>query len=194
MAGGTYLAFLRLGIDLTAWRSFPRSQQELLVGRDKLTGAPLTGARRTPDGRVEPIAAPSPAEIGAALGPEHIDPPQVTDPLIEASHVHRANQNRASASTAGGLRMFRQGYDFLDDLGPDGPSLGLTFISFQRDLAVIQHLLHLSGWLGDVNFGGRAHREPGEPGPPAFVTLRDGGLYAVPSKAEPFPGVALLET
>ena len=32
---GTYLAFLRLGVDLAAWRKLSRTQQELLVGRAK---------------------------------------------------------------------------------------------------------------------------------------------------------------
>jgi len=31
--GGTYLAFLRLAIDLTVWQKLNRQQQELLVGR-----------------------------------------------------------------------------------------------------------------------------------------------------------------
>lgn len=84
--------------------------------------------------------------------------------------------------------MFRQGYEFLDGLGPDGPSLGLTFVSFQRDLSTVQHLLHLPGWLGDVNFGGRGGRGPGEPPAIAFVSLVAGGLYAVPPRAGPFPG------
>lgn len=45
------------------------------------------------------------------------DPPQTTDPLLEASHVHRSNQSRASSGVPGGRRMFRQGYDYLDGVG-----------------------------------------------------------------------------
>lgn len=191
MTGGTYRAVLRLGVDLAAWRSLGRTDQELLVGRDKLSGAPLTGVRRSPSGALEPVAAEAPMEAGSSLSVDHIDPPQVNDPVIESSHIHRANQNRASAATAGGLRIFRQGYDFLDALGPDGPSLGLTFISFQRGLSILQHLLHLGGWLGDVNFGGRADRQPGEPAPPALISLLAGGLYAVPPRGGAFPGADL---
>jgi len=191
MAGGTYLAFLRLAVDLAAWRRLPRADQELLVGRDKRSGAPLVGVKRDAKGHVEPVAAPSPEEVGAALSAEHIDPPQTTDPLLEASHIHRANQHRASGSAPGGLRMFRQGYDFLDALGRDGPVLGLNFVSFQRDLAVVQHLLHLPGWLGDVNFGGRADQEAGEPAAVRFISLVAGGLYAVPPRDAPFPGASL---
>jgi len=172
MAGGTYMAFLRLRVDLAAWRSLPRGEQELLVGREKLSGSALTAVDRS-GGVPRPVA-----------GGDFVDPPQSTDPLVEASHVHRANQSRASPHAPGALRIFRQGYEFLEDIGPNGPRLGLNFVSFQRDLGTLQHLLHLPGWLGDANFGG----DPG----PSFITLLAGGLYAVPPRAEPFAGASLL--
>jgi Dyp-type peroxidase family len=168
MAGGTYMAFLRLRVDLRAWRALDRGEQELAVGRDKLTGNPLTRTRR---GAIKPA--------GAA---DRFDPPAAGDPLLASSHVHRANRNRGSSDSPAALRIFRQGYDFIDGIGPDGPELGLNFISFQADLQTLQHLMHLPGWLGDSNFGG---------GAPAFVSLFAGGLYAVPPRARPFPGAVL---
>ena len=41
MEGGTYLVFIRLAVDLLAWRRLDRAQQEMLVGRDKLSGCSL---------------------------------------------------------------------------------------------------------------------------------------------------------
>ncbi|MGI8805032.1 MAG: Dyp-type peroxidase [Thermoleophilaceae bacterium] len=163
MAGGTYMTFLRLRIDLRRWRALPLEHQEKLVGRSRDSGRPLD-----------------------ALGGEEAfrDPPETTSRELELSHVHRANQSRASPAAPAALRIYRQGYDFLDAIAPDGPELGLNFISFQADLATVQHLLHLPGWLGDVNFGG-------PPGSPSFITLADGGFYAVPPRAEPFPGACL---
>jgi Dyp-type peroxidase family len=190
MAGGTYLAFLRLRLDLSAWRLLERAEQELLIGRDKRTGAPLVGVERSSE-VARPIAAEALGEhpaVGEVA--DYEDPPQAIDPLIEASHIHRANQNRASAHAAGALRIFRQGYDFLEGIGPEGPILGLNFVSFQRDLAALQHILHLPGWLGDVNFGGPSIPGIGEPEPLSFISLDAGGLYAVPA-AEAFPGAAL---
>jgi deferrochelatase/peroxidase EfeB len=49
--GGTYMAFLRMSVDLNAWQTVPRHQQEILVGRDKLTGCPIIGI----DGNMTPI-------------------------------------------------------------------------------------------------------------------------------------------
>lgn len=190
MAGGTYMAFLRLAVDLAAWRSVPRAQQELLVGRHKLTGVPVTGTAGGPAGDLRAVTDPA-VESAPANSTDRKDPPQVTDTVVEASHVHRANQNRASGSAPGGLRMFRQGYEFLDAVGPDGPSVGLTFVSFQRDLAAVHHILHLPGWLGDVNFGGRSAPGPGEPAAVRFVSVAAGGLYAVPPRGVPFAGAGL---
>lgn len=191
MAGGTYMTFLRLTVDLGVWRPLPRSQQELLVGRDKLTGAALTGTRQDDSGTTWPVAAaPIDDEADDRRRSEFIDPPETTDPAVEASHVHRANQVRGSPSAAAALRVFRQGYEFLDDVN-GRPRLGLNFVSFQRDLSVIDHLLHLRRWLGDVNFGGRAGGAPGEPQAVRLLAVAAGGFYAVPPKRDTFPGAAI---
>jgi deferrochelatase/peroxidase EfeB len=162
-------------VDLAAWRALDRGDQELAVGRDKLTGDPVVAVRRGARGRARPVA-------GADA--DRFDPPETGDPLLESSHVHRANQNRGSSDSPAALRIYRQGYDFLEGVGPDGPELGLNFVSFQSDLQTLQHLMHLPGWLGDANFGGAA--------PPALISLLAGGFYAVPPRARPFPGASLL--
>jgi Dyp-type peroxidase family len=167
MAGGTYMVFLRFRIDLELWRSIPREQQELIVGRDKATGRPLGGEDK-----------------------DFADPPETTSPEIARSHIHRANQSRASPGAPGALEIFRQGYDFLESIGPDGPVAGLNFVSFQADLGTFAHLIHLPRWLGDVNFGG----DPTGPGAATLIRLAAGGLYAVPPCGGPFPGAELFTT
>jgi Dyp-type peroxidase family len=188
MAGGSYMAFLRILVGLGRWRALDRDDQELVVGRDKLTGEPLVGTRRDATGRARPVSGRRSDRAGRT------DPPQATDRLIESSHLHRANQNRASPDAPSGFRIFRQGYDFLESLGPDGPSLGLNFVSFQADLGTLHHLLHLPGWLADVNFGGPAKRRRGDPPSPTVISLLAGGLYAVPRRSRPFPGAELFRT
>jgi Dyp-type peroxidase family len=194
MGGGTYMAFLRLAVDLAAWRTLERREQELLVGRDKLTGAALVAVARDEEGRPIPMAAAAPT---TAASKEDLadwrEPPQTVDPLLEASHIHRANQNRASPAAARSLRMFRQGYDFLDGFERGHPALGLNFVSFQGDPASIYHVLHLQGWLGDVNFGGPSPPGDDELRSPTLVSALAGGLYAVPPVAEPFPGAVLFD-
>ncbi len=191
MRGGTYMAVLRFRVDLALWQRLPREQQELLIGRDKLTGAPLIAIERDESGSERPVAAPPPgATPSAEASADWREPPQTLDKRLEAAHIHRANQNRASPAAAAGFRIFRQGYDFLDRIDHDGPRLGLQFVSFQHDLRVLQQLLHLPGWLGDANFGGpTASREATQP----LITLIAGGFYAVPPMRSPFPGVGLFE-
>ncbi len=191
MSGGTYMAFLRLFVDLGTWRRLSRADQELLVGRDKLSGAGLVATTRDAAGRVVPIPRPAvDAEDEDCARSDLIDPPQTVDPVIEASHVHRANQLRGSPLAAAALRIFRQGYEFLEDVA-GSPRVGLNFVSFQRNLAIINHLLHLRGWLGDVNFGGRHGAPEGEPPPIPLITVAAGGFYAVPPTGDPFPGADL---
>jgi len=189
MASGTYMAFLRLEIDLAAWRMLSREGQEAIVGRDKLTGCPLERVERA-DGAL----LPRPFAGCIAGDAQYRDPPQTSDPLVEASHIHRANQNRAQPTTPASQRIFRQGYDFLESIGPEGPRLGLNFVSFQKDLARLQYVLSQTGWLGDVNFGGPTNPGAGEPEPVVLMRLLAGGFYAVPPRGEPFPGAALFTT
>lgn len=186
MAGGTYMAFLRLEIDLAVWRKLSRESQETIVGRDKLTGCPLERVDRA-DGAL----VPRPFAGCTAGDAQYRDPPQTNDPLVEASHIHRANQNREQPTTPASQRIFRQGYDFLESIGPAGPRLGLNFVSFQKDLERLQNVLSQSGWLGDVNFGGPTNPGAGEPEPIVLMRLLAGGLYAVAPRGEPFAGAPL---
>lgn len=186
------MAFLRFAVDLVAWRDLSRSQQELIVGRDKLTGRPLIGVDRTSSSGALPIPEPGPgADPSSDAGADFREPPQVSDALIEASHLQRANRNRASPYAPAGQRIFRQGYEFLEGISESGLRLGLNFVSFQADLATLRRVLHLPGWLGDVNFGGPAVPGPGDPPTLSLISLLAGGLYAVPPQALPFPGAQL---
>lgn len=191
--GGTYLAFLRCKVDLAAWRRLPRSAQELLVGRDKLTGCALEGAIER-DGKVLPRPyAGCPASAGASAEDrdKFRDPPETGDAVVEASHIHRANQNRTEPTTHPGHRIYRQGYEYLTGVDRSGPDLGLNFVSFPRDLEHLWQILGLPGWLGGVNFGGRADRGTGEPEPIDLLSLDAAGFYAVPPRERPFPGARL---
>ncbi len=93
--GGTYLAFLRLAVDLAGWRRLSRADQELAVGRDKLGGCPLTGVGE--DGVAQhdsgcPVAGTEIWET--ANDARFAEPPEVTDERVRASHVQRANHHQ----------------------------------------------------------------------------------------------------
>lgn len=187
---GTYLAFARIGIDLAGWGSLTRHQQELVVGRDKLTGCPLT--RSGPDGA--PVVAAGCPVAGQDITDPH-NPFRVAgqggDAVIRRSHIQRANHH-LEASDPGGLRIYRQGYPFLEwqEASP-GFRAGLNFVSFQDTPSRVTRMLTQPGWLGGTNFGGDPAHDP--PVLSTLLAVYAAGIYFVPpvNDDEPFPGAAI---
>ena len=184
MRGGTYMAFLRLSLDLSAWRRLSRGEQEILVGREKLTGCPVVSVDAS--GRPVPLGA-CPVGVNRPGSDRYInpDPPPVAEQLLRRSHIHRTNPNRDGVDDDENARIFRQGYEFVELLGDRRVRVGLNFVSFQRTLARVTKILTKPSWLGDVEFGGMP-----DPDPRAFhfSSLVASGYYAVPPKGLPFPG------
>jgi deferrochelatase/peroxidase EfeB len=74
MAGGTYLVYRRIRLDVAAWNRLPLADQERIMGRRKASGGPLTGGREfdardvenlPPDSHVA-LAAPQ-SNAGASM-------------------------------------------------------------------------------------------------------------------------------
>ncbi len=197
--GGTYLAFLRLAIDLAVWRRLSRQRQELLVGREKLSGCPVVSTTDSPaTGEGNSIAQAGCPFVGTRevidKGNETFrEPPNVSDTLLRQSHVQRANHHQSPPSDSSSLRIFRQGYEFLEnqDKAP-GFRAGLNFVSFQDTPQRLLRMLTQEGWLGGVNFGGESKNQL--PGMDRFVSVRAGGIFLVPPVVddEPFPGSSIL--
>jgi deferrochelatase/peroxidase EfeB len=191
--GGTYLAFLRLAVDLAGWRRLTRTDQELAVGRDKLSGCPITGVGQ--DGAVQ-TAAGCPV-TGTQIWQSENDadfaePPEVEDPRLRASHVQRANHHQRPASDSGTRRIFRQGYEFLEWAdGPPGFRAGLNFVSFQDTPGRLLRMLTAGGWLGGANFGGDEERLPQLA---SLLSVYAAGVYFVAPivAGEAFPGASAL--
>lgn len=195
--GGTYMAFLRLAIDLVQWRGLSREHQELLVGRDKLTGCLLERVDHDGAGGFIPRSvqgcplAGRPLHANAcAEPPGRMNLSQPGTRILEASHIRRSNFNRGAADDDKNNRIFRQGYEFLESFEHGQPRLGLNFVSFQRRLSRLTHILNDPFWMGDANFGGLEHGRGVLASVPLFSVLA-GGYYAVPSKGRPFPGAQL---
>ena len=191
--GGTYLAFLRTAVDLTSWRGLSRQQQELLVGRDKLSGCAFES--RDPQG--SPVARSGCPVAGTreVIDPGNEafrEPTTVRDPILSQSHVQRANHHVGPVNDRNSLRIFRQGYEFLEpsDTAP-GFRVGLNFVSFQDTAQRLFRLLTQDGWLGRTNFGGDPNAPL--PGTDQLLNVRAGGVFLVPPvvAGEPFPGASI---
>lgn len=196
MTGGTFMAFLKIEVDLKVWRKLSRIEQEILVGRNKLTGCPLDSADVVDDSFSKREIPGCPMTGSIRMSPTNslpnsfFNPLRTVDSLIQASHIHRTNLNRGNPGQDSNNRIFRQGYEFIDWVEGKGISVGLNFISFQRRLNAVRQILNLPNWMGGVNFGG----PEGETNlPPAIklMSLIAGGFYAIPPNSDTYPGASL---
>lgn len=194
---GTYMVFLRIPINLALWRSVSRAMQEVLVGRDKLTGCGITAL--DPSG--EPISHSGCPVTGTMTvierGNESFrETPfrNTGQPKLLASHIHRANQGRPNIEDPESRRIFRQGYEFFEGVNPEGqPRLGLNFVSFQDHPARVTEMLKKPGWLGNTNFGGEPNSLP--PNFEKLLEVEAAGIFLVPPRDDAlrFPGATLFE-
>jgi deferrochelatase/peroxidase EfeB len=185
-AGGTYLAYLRVVVDLAAWRRLSRTEQEHLVGRDKLTGAPLLQGGEPASGC--PVAGTTDV---LQKGNEEFRAQRFPDPLGH-SHIQRANANRRQyPQFSTSARIFRQGFEFLETLDrPPYFRAGLNFVSFQDSPERLHSILTRDGWLGGTNFGGDLATTPAGSW---LLTVRAAGMFLVPPivGGEAFPGSSI---
>ncbi len=113
MAGGSYLVARTIQMTIESWDRTRLQEQELVVGRTKGEGAPLSGGTEM----TEPDFAMT-SSTGDFAVPS-------------TSHVRLAHPD-----TNDGVRLLRRGYNYVDgnnDLGQI--TAGLFFLSFQRDPA-----------------------------------------------------------
>ncbi len=111
LRGGSYLVARRIRMLIEVWDRATLSDQELTIGRAKVSGAPLTG-----------VGEFDPPDL-AARGPD--------GPVIPRD----AHIRLAAPASVGGTRILRRGYSFTDGFDEVTGELdaGLFFIGFQRD-------------------------------------------------------------
>jgi dye decolorizing peroxidase len=113
MRGGSYLVYRKIRMLLDDWDGLDRSAQEAVIGRDKLTGAPLSGGTE--------FTAPD-YEKFTASGSLAIPP---------GAHIRQA-----AAQSNNGATILRRAFNYYDGPRPDGaPDAGLVFLAFQADPA-----------------------------------------------------------
>ena len=154
--GGTYLTFIRTEVDLATWRSIPRTAQERLVGRDKLTGAALDRVAGRNNvavagcpvaGTTEVIDHGNEAFRDAAHGHQPHDPGEPR-PAGQPSCA-QPGRRELVARVPTGLRVPRG----LAERA--GFRAGLNFVAFTDTPQRLARMLTTAGWLGETNFGGR---------------------------------------
>jgi len=115
---GSFLVVRRIRMDLDRWEATPVSDQERVIGRTKVGGAPLSGG-----GEHDPVDLRAAGPDGAQLVPE-------------SSHVHLTNPARNFDA-----RMLRRGYSYDNGWDPTAngstgqADAGLLFLAYVRDPA-----------------------------------------------------------
>ncbi|MFD3805401.1 iron uptake transporter deferrochelatase/peroxidase subunit [Streptomyces sp. NPDC058611] len=111
MAGGSYAVVRRIRMLLDDWDKQSLAQQEQVIGRNKATGAPLTGGGETTEPELTKIGADG-------------------KPVIAAN----AHARISAPEQNGGAAMLRRPFSFHDGIGADGaPDAGLLFVCWQAD-------------------------------------------------------------
>jgi dye decolorizing peroxidase len=113
MRGGSYLVYRKIRMLLQDWDTLGRAAQEAVIGRDKLTGAPLSGGTE--------YTAPDYDGFNAD-GALAIPP---------GAHIRQA-----AAQFNNGATILRRAFNYYDGQLADGsPDAGLIFLAFQADPA-----------------------------------------------------------
>lgn len=198
---GTYMAFLRIVIDLPYWRGIDYENQEKLVGREKSTGCPFIGVDRNgrliKDNRCPVKGTFEVIEKGNESFREHpkygiLSSPYggISSKSLEYTHIGRTNKSEQTPPDRNeSYRIFRQGFEFLEPhILPPYLRLGLNFISFQNRTHKLMKILSSPSYLGGTNFGGDPKNATH--GMERLLSVRAGGFFLVPPaiKNEIFPG------
>jgi dye decolorizing peroxidase len=113
MRGGSYLVYRKIRMLLDDWDTLDRAAQEAVIGRDKRTGAPLSGGTE--------FTAPD-YEKFTATGSLAIPP---------GAHIRQAGAQSNSGAT-----ILRRAFNYYNGSRQDGaPDAGLIFLAFQADPA-----------------------------------------------------------
>ncbi|HEY6886025.1 MAG TPA: hypothetical protein VI278_18490 [Nitrososphaeraceae archaeon] len=203
---GTYLAFLRIAIDLKTWENIQSEQQELLVGRDKISGRPIIAV----DKRGNPIldeTCPTIDELNGYSPKFHDHPNYFLEPnvkpglkstidvnaslkILNLSHIGRTRHiEEIDCRDPSSNRIFRQGFEFIESTNdPAKPvRVGLNFVSFQNDPRRLFSLLANPHWLGNSNFGGDGSNNNMN----GLFSVNAAGIFLVPPVEKPFPGCSI---
>ena len=144
---------MRIIVDLEKWDKLDPEQQQSIIGRDKLTGCPLTRIDRNKKylkdprcpvrGTFEVTESGNEEFRNISISKSSYSSQNIYDTLLEQSHVARANPSKLGNNGIPDMfQIFRQGFEFLEPLDYfNGIRLGLNFISFQNDPERIMKLI-----------------------------------------------------
>lgn len=209
-SGGTYMAFLRIEVNLKLWQNIDTKQQELIVGRDKETGLPLLGVdrmgnpfRMKPDKRSRMLKSNGSIYLNhpdyfalnklSILDKKNLDL-NASKRILSQSHIGRVRHiDDMSSEKPSSRRIYRQSFEFIER--PKNNSIrkpftiGLNFLSFQNDPTRLFFILSDPNWMGLSNFGGERRKFASS----KLLSVHASGVFYVPPAGNPFPGSSIFK-
>jgi deferrochelatase/peroxidase EfeB len=208
---GTYMAFLRIEIDIDLWDSINKSKQELIIGRDKLNGRPIIGVDKSNN----PITyknTPIARKVTAYNKKYHDHPDyfkklssipkEIQDKIdinksfkvLNESHIGRTRHfDKIKHKLVSSRRIYRQGFEFIESNCNSSSTVpikvGLNFLSFQNDPARLLFILTDPNWLGNSSFGGDSQFKDIN----NLLHVQACGIFFIPKMEKPFPGFSIFK-
>lgn len=192
---GSYLAFLRIALNLEKWEETAVPLQEMIVGRDKLTGCPLIRVDKNNKPRKDSrCPVPGTSEVidpgNEYFRDHHSYGGMDQDRVLKMSHIARTRPvSQVHLNDKRPLRIFRQGFEFLVASGdPPGFMAGLNFVSFQNTPEKLYRVLSYRPLVDNKTILAMAI-----PSLEEFMSVVAGGIFFVPPFAqnELFPGAQI---
>jgi deferrochelatase/peroxidase EfeB len=110
MTGGSYLVARKIRMDVETWDADDVADQQAVIGRTKLEGAPLSGTKESDTPDFHKVVDGKPA-------------------IAPTSHIALAAHENND-----GIRILRRGYNYTDGINELGQlDAGLLFLAFMKD-------------------------------------------------------------
>lgn len=192
---GTFLAFMRIAVDLEKWEDIDTNQQEIIIGRDKITGCPLIrvdkNKKPVKDKRCPVLGTSEIIDAGNEYFRNH--PPygdNMEEKILRLSHIGRTRPiERVPVWDKKSLRIYRQGFEFLA-ASKDSPGFtaGLNFVSFQNTPERLFRALTYRQAIAQ-----KVSELTSTPHLEQFMSVFAAGIFFVPpvGRDEPFPGAQI---
>jgi deferrochelatase/peroxidase EfeB len=183
---------MRIAIDLQKWEETPQNIQEIIIGRDKLTGCPLVRVdskyRPVRDTRCPVIGTSEVIDPGNEYFRDH--PPFTTSPLNKVLQQSHIGSNRPLDKIPiwdkRSLRIYRQGFEFLQStMDPPHFEVGLNFVSFQNTPERLHRTLSYQHIISQ-----KTRFDESMPTLDQYFYVLAAGIFLAPpvKQDEPFPG------
>jgi Dyp-type peroxidase family len=133
---GSYMSFMRIIINIQDWWKTSLRDQEIIIGREKLTGCPIKGIDTYGNimrDRSCPITGTK--DVTEKGNEKYRESTKVYSNYSKLNLSHVSTMRSAiDPIQKNQMTVFRQGYEFLEsDQHAPGFRIGLNFVSFQND-------------------------------------------------------------